>query len=111
MESAAIKNQNVSVNGIDDIVYIKSIGDFSTGFLFGGEESLVEFNLNQLENMLPSNKFFRISESYIVNFDYLKKIRVNSTKNILLHGGVELEIDFKNYRQLKWFLRNRYCVQ
>lgn len=111
MESIAAEKQKATVKSIDDIIYIESMGEIATGYLSNGDESHVEFNIGQLENMLPGNKFFRISNSKIVNFDYLKKIRVTSNKNIVLQGGLELELDLKKYRQLKWFLRNRYCVQ
>jgi len=106
-----IERKTVSLNGIKEIVYLKSIGDFTTSYLRNGKEGLVEYGLEYIQSKLPNHKFFRISDSFIINIDYLKKIKVNSNKNVLMHGGIELEMDLSKYQELKWYLRNRYCIQ
>ncbi|MBI9053932.1 MAG: LytTR family transcriptional regulator DNA-binding domain-containing protein [Bacteroidales bacterium] len=110
MESVAISSKLEGLTDVKPIIYLKSIGNFSMAYYSNGEEKLIENDLDLIQEKLPLQKFFRISESFIVNIDHLKKIRVSSNKNVLLHNGIELELDFKRYPELKWFLRNRYCV-
>jgi DNA-binding LytR/AlgR family response regulator len=110
MESVVIKSKKESFSGIREIVYLKSIGDFITSYLMNGKEGLVEYDLECIQSKLPNHKFFRISDSFIINIDFLKKIRVNSNKNVLMHGGIELVMDLSKYQDLTWFLRNRYCI-
>jgi len=110
MKNIATKNKLLKLNDDKQIVYLKSIGDLTLSINSDGDEDLIEKKIDSILEFLPSHKFFRISDSFIINIDHLKKIRVSSNKNVLMHSGIELELDFKRYPELKWFLRNRYCV-
>jgi len=110
MKNIATNDKLLTLNDVKQIVYLKSIGDLTLSIKSNGDEDLIEKKIDSLLEILPNHKFFRISDSFIINIDHLKKIRVNSNKNVLLHNGIELELDFKRYPELKWFLKNRYCV-
>lgn len=60
---------------ISEITYIKSSGDYTELTLCNGKIYLESKSMNQWEQCLPKNHFFRISRFYIVNFDYVLKIK------------------------------------
>ena len=82
MESVTINNE------LDEVVFLESVGGFTRKYCTHGREFLIEDELNHLEENLPNEKFFKINDSYIINADFLKRIKSNATKNVILHNGL-----------------------
>ncbi|UJH68880.1 LytR/AlgR family response regulator transcription factor [Allomuricauda sp. SCSIO 65647] len=57
----------------DDILYAESDGNYSTIFLSDGQKILLTKKLKEVNELLPSNSFFRIHNSYIVNLNKIKE--------------------------------------
>lgn len=66
---------NINFIKISEITFIKSSGDYTEIKLVSGKIYLESKSMNQWEQCLPKNHFFRISRFYIVNFDYVLKIK------------------------------------
>lgn len=71
-----------------DIIYIERIGSKSV-ICAGSKEYSVYETLTALYDRLAENKFIRISQSYVVNKDYIKEIKKGI---VYMKNGVELVI-------------------
>ncbi len=104
MESVTINNE------LKEVVFLESVGGFTRKYCTHGREFLIEDELNHLEENLPNEKFFKINDSYIINADFLKRIKSNATKNAILHNGIELNISQDKYWELIKFLKCKYRI-
>lgn len=57
----------------DEILYAESDGNYSTIYLKDGQKILLTKKLKEVNELLPSNSFFRIHNSYIVNLNRVKE--------------------------------------
>ncbi|MGA1977263.1 MAG: LytTR family DNA-binding domain-containing protein [Bacteroidales bacterium] len=72
-----------------EVVYIEAEGNYSSFRLSNGRTETVTVLLGKIERQLPADKFFRISRTYIINIDFLKKINSRKNKCILYTNGLE----------------------
>lgn len=73
---------------IDEVLYIESFRDYVIIHMDGNRELRVKLSLNQVDEMLPENKFLRIHRSYIVSIDKITAF----TKTDVEIGKIELPI-------------------
>jgi len=57
----------------EDIVYCQADVNYTELFFDKERKEVITINIGKIEEMLPSNKFFRISRSFLINVDYLIK--------------------------------------
>jgi two-component system LytT family response regulator len=57
----------------DDILYAESDGNYSTIFLADGQKIVLTKKLKEVNAILPSDSFFRIHNSYIINLNKIKE--------------------------------------
>lgn len=57
----------------DEILYAESDGNYSTLFLSDGQKIVLTKKLKEVNNLLPTDSFFRIHNSYIVNLNKIKE--------------------------------------
>jgi len=57
----------------DDILYAESDGNYSTLFLSDNRKIVLTKKLKEVDQFLPSETFFRIHNSYIVNLEKVKE--------------------------------------
>ena len=110
MESTIVDNQKIVDNKHKEIVFLESVGSFTRKYCCNGSEFLLADELSRLEEALPNEKFFKINHLYIINVDYLKRIKGKAVKNVIMQGGVELEISDQKYNDLLKFLRFKYEI-
>lgn len=109
MNNVALQNRATLVN-IKETVFLESVGGFTRRYCCNGREFLIEKKLNQVLNDLPDEKFVQINSSFIINADYLKKIKMKAIKNAVLIGGIELNIAQDRYWELIRFLKFKYTI-
>lgn len=110
MENIVVDHKIEHMNEIHDVVFLESIGGFTRKYCCNGREFLIEDALSQLEENLPKEKFFKINDSFIINADYLKRIKIRAIKNVVLRGGIELNVAQDRYWELIRFLKFKYQV-
>lgn len=83
----------------DDIIYAEVLGQRCILHLWdrGGLDVSTNFNIDDLEAMLPTPRFLRTHRSYIVNLDMVK--RSNGTDFIMKDGGIAY-ITQRDYRRI-----------
>lgn len=57
----------------DDILFAESDGNYSTVFLADGQKLVLTKKLKEVDLMLPSDTFYRLHNSYIVNLTKVKE--------------------------------------
>lgn len=57
----------------DDILYAESDGNYSTIYLVDGQKIVLTKKLKEVNDILPSDSFFRIHNSYIINLTKIKE--------------------------------------
>jgi len=57
----------------DEILYAESDGNYSTIFLTDGQKIVLTRKLKEVNELLPSDCFFRIHNSYIINLNKIKE--------------------------------------
>ena len=103
-----INNDLLLVKGFSEVVYLESSGRNTKTHCSDGKEYLIKKCLSQVEESLPSEKFFKIHKSFIINVDYLKGININGHKTVLLHNGIELNVACRKYKNFMEFVKNRF---
>lgn len=81
-----------------EIVYVEAEGNYSVFHLTNNRTETVTFLLGKVEDRLGEEKFFRISRSFIINLDYLKKINTKQLQCILMKNGTEFKCDISRDR-------------
>ena len=77
---------------INHIIYCEAAENYTKIYTIRGDSFLVSRTLKIVEEMLPSEYFFRIHKSYLVNMNFVKSYNRSEGHKILLENGVELEI-------------------
>lgn len=57
----------------EDILYAESDGNYSTIYLTDGQKIVLTKKLKEVNELLPSDTFFRIHNSYIINLSKIKE--------------------------------------
>lgn len=92
-----------------EVIYIEAEGNYSVFHLNGNRTEIVTLLLGKLEDQLKQDHFFRISRSFIINLDYLKKVNTRQLQCILMKNGSEFRCDISRDRisELVSKMRNR----
>jgi DNA-binding LytR/AlgR family response regulator len=62
---------------LKDILLIEGLENYVTLYI-GQEKYVIHFTMKAIESQLPSDMFLRVHKSYIVNKNYIKRIKENS---------------------------------
>jgi two-component system, LytTR family, response regulator len=81
-----------------EIVYVEAEGNYSVFHLSNNKTETVTILLGKLEDQLPVDNFFRISRSFIINLNYLKKVNTRLCQCILAKNGYEFKCDISHDR-------------
>ena len=84
-----------SVN-IHEIFYLKKDGNY-VEFHMPNKKILSRLNMEQVQALLPENKFFRVHKSYIIALEHIDSIEVHQ----VMVKGISIPIA-KSYRKKLW---------
>jgi two-component system, LytTR family, response regulator len=79
------------IEKIHNIIYCRAQESYCKIHLAGNFNYLVSRSLKQMELILPSDMFFRIHKSFLINLNYLHSYK-KAEGYIVLHNGEELEV-------------------
>ncbi len=90
---------------LSKIKYFESCKNYVRLF-FESESAFIKKSLNQVEERLPSNLFFRCSRQHIINLNEIEAIEewLNDGFIVTLSDGVQVEISRRNAGKLKAML-------
>ena len=73
----------------DDILYVKSDGPYSHFFFTDKRKMVISKTLKEAEEVLPTQDFFRIHHSYLVNLKYIQQyLRGEGGEVIMMSGEI-----------------------
>lgn len=91
---------------LNEIVYIQSEGNYTTFFLQNKERHLVAKGMKEYEEILPSNIFFRVHQSHIVNRRFIKKVLKEDGDMVMMEGGDKLPLALRRKQEfLNWAMK------
>ena len=71
----AVKStKGIYIIGVKDIAFIQVVSGIVYAFTKNGKKYPLNHNLNQLEELLNPNDFFRINRSELINIDFIEKL-------------------------------------
>lgn len=80
---------------IDEIVHCEAKGGYSLITLINNKTSVITKNLKELEELLPSNIFIRVHNSWIINIKYLRKYFRGKNSYIEMDNGSTVAVSIR----------------
>jgi two-component system LytT family response regulator len=74
-----------------DIYYAESDGNYSTLYLSNNKKIVVTKKLKEIDDLLPTDHFFRIHNSYIINLNKIKEF-LKSDGYVVLDNNVRIPV-------------------
>lgn len=78
-----------------DIEYCYADQSYSVIVTYANKEIVVSKSLKQLQDMLPSNQFYRTHKSYLINVYYIRKFIRASESYIVLKSGTKIPVSVR----------------
>lgn len=84
--------QGFKMIDIDEIIHIEADSNYSVFYLNNQDKITVSKVLKEFEEILPSNQFFRIHKSSIINLNYLKEYNSKNGLMATLKNGEQINV-------------------
>lgn len=84
--------QGFKIIDIDDIIHIEADSNYSVFHLNNHDKITVSKVLKEFEEILPTEQFFRIHKSSIVNLNYLKEYNSKNGLLVMLKNGESINV-------------------
>ena len=82
----------VQLVNLDDIIYFKSDGNYTTVYMKGGNTMLVSKPIGRFEEITDPAMFFRVHNSYLVNLNCISKYLRSGGGHIVLDNGETITV-------------------
>ncbi|MFH1296967.1 MAG: LytTR family DNA-binding domain-containing protein [Bacteroidota bacterium] len=92
---------------IKDIVRCESDSNYTRFYLIHREKFLVTRTLKEYEELLCSEKFFRIHQSHLINLAYVEKYKKGEGGTVIMEDGSEVEVSRRKKEQFLEVLMRR----
>lgn len=89
---------------VNDIVYCKSDGRYTSFHLVDRKKILATKNLGEYENIFTGNTFFRVHHSYIINLNHVQKLNKSAGNYCEMTTGESIPVAKRRHDQLLKFL-------
>ncbi len=87
---------------LDEIVYLQTTGNYTSFLLKDGSRVLVVKSLQEYEDLLPEEQFFRIHQSYIIRGEQVRKF-LRDESCLIMRNGDQLPVaKRRKHDLLKW---------
>ena len=100
-----LNKKTVFVN-LDDIIYCKSDGNYTTVYLINDEEYLLSKIIKEVQEIINSKHFIRIHQSYLVNINFVKEYIKSDGYYLVLQNGTSIPVSKANRGFLQKTIEN-----
>ena len=80
---------------VNEIIYCEALGNYTKIFLVNKEVFLLSKILKEIQKILPSEYFFRISRKFLINLYHVKEYSRKNCLKIILSNGHEVLLSIK----------------
>jgi len=101
----SLTNQTHNINQ-NEIVYIKSIGNYSIVYLIDNSKVMHHMLLKRLQLQLWGERFVRIHKSYVININHIKFYQKNGTVELI--NDIKLQVGRTYRKNLKENIRKAH---
>lgn len=77
---------------VKDIIYCQADSNYTLFHLIDGQQILVSRSLKEYDEILSSQGFFRIHQSYLIKLSFVKKYIKGEGGTVILENGKELDV-------------------
>lgn len=84
--------EGILFESINDIIYCKADGNYTTLIMMNGSSIVVSKSLKDFDNMLSESGFFRVHHTYLINLKYIKKYIKGDGGYVLLEGDHHVDV-------------------
>jgi len=77
---------------VEDIIYCQADSNYTIFHLVDNKKILVSRSLKEYDEILSSQGFFRIHQSYLIKLSYVKKYVKGEGGSVILENGKELDV-------------------
>ena len=92
----------------DNILYCESKGNYCNIHFLEDSPLLTSKTLKEVESLLPAATFLRIHQSYLVNFQYVRKYLKTGGGYVMLKSGKELKVSKARREQVMEAIYNQH---
>ena len=75
----------------ENIAYFYVKYDSATLVCFDGQEYLLNYSLDHIQNLLTQKQFFRLNRQYLINFQAVKEVEYYFARKLLVHLIVDVD--------------------
>lgn len=92
-------SEGLKVFKLDNIIRIEGSGAYCRIFFLEVKPLLISKSLKELEGTLPSNQFFRVHDSHIINMDHVKEYRKEDGGMVVLENDDQVPVSRKKKQE------------
>jgi two-component system LytT family response regulator len=93
---------------LDQIIRMEADSNYTTFHCANHERHTVIRPLKEFEELLPDNQFFRIHQSHLINFEFVKKVLKKDGGFVVMEDGSQLPMARRRKDEfMAWLLENR----
>lgn len=92
-------SEGLKVFKLDNITRIEGSGAYSRLFSLDTKSHLISKGLKELEAILPSNQFFRVHDSHIINMKYVKEYIKEDGGFVILENDNQVPVSRKKKQE------------
>ena len=89
-------NEGYTMVKISDIIYCQADGSYTIVHLLNGKKIITSKLLKLIEELLPTQTFYRIHKSYIVNLNLIKQYIKVDGNQVILENDIRLDVSERN---------------
>ena len=90
-----------------DIVWLEASDNYTNLFLNGQKKIVASKTLKEFEAILPTNDFFRIHRSALINVNYVKEYSNNEGGEVILSDGTHVQVSKARIHEFSEFIKTK----
>jgi len=90
-----------------DIVWLEASDNYTNLYLNTGKKIVASKTLKEFEAILPTNVFFRIHRSSLINVDYIKEYSNAEGGTIIMSDGTNIQVSKARSQEFAEFIRTK----
>jgi two-component system LytT family response regulator len=90
-----------------DIIWLEASDNYTNIFLNNAKKIVASKTLKEFESILPTNVFFRIHRSSLINIDFIKEYSNAEGGTIIMADGTSIQVSKARSQEFAEFLKTR----